>query len=47
MNYCVQKTALAARNRGFDVIVVKEGTLAAAPTESAEQQMSSAGVAFG
>jgi nicotinamidase-related amidase len=46
MNYCVQKTALAARNRGFDVTVVKEGTLAAAPTESAKKQMSSAGVAF-
>ncbi|MEE2944769.1 MAG: isochorismatase family protein [Pseudomonadota bacterium] len=44
MNYCVQKTALAARNRGYDVTVVKEGTLAAAPTESAEKQMSSAGV---
>lgn len=45
MNYCVQKTALAARNRGYEVTVVKEGTLAAAPTESAEKQMSSAGVA--
>ncbi|MCV3273943.1 cysteine hydrolase family protein [Roseobacter sinensis] len=44
MNYCVQKTALAARNRGYDVTVVKEGTLAAAPTERAEKQMSSAGV---
>ena len=46
MNYCVQKTALAARNRGYEVTVVKEGTLAAAPTESAEKQMSSAGVAI-
>ncbi|WP_416369454.1 cysteine hydrolase family protein [Tritonibacter mobilis] len=46
MNYCVQKTALAARNRGYEVTVVKEGTLAAAPTENAEKQMSSAGVAI-
>ena len=45
MNYCVQKTALAARNRGYDVTVVKDGTLSAAPTESAEKRMSSAGVA--
>lgn len=45
LNYCVKKTALAARNRGYDVTVVKDGTLAAAPTESAEKQMSSAGVA--
>lgn len=44
MNYCVQKTALAARNRGFDVTVVKDGTLSSAPTESAEERMSSAGV---
>lgn len=45
MNYCVQKTALAARNRGYDVTVVKDGTLSAGPTESAEERMSSAGVA--
>lgn len=45
-NYCVQKTALAARNRGYDVTVVKDGTLAAAPTATAEKQMSSAGVAL-
>lgn len=44
-NYCVQKTALAARNRGYEVTVVKDGTLSAAPTESAEDRMSSAGVA--
>lgn len=44
MNYCVQKTALAARNRGYEVTVVKEGTLAAAPTESATKRMSLAGV---
>lgn len=47
LNYCVQKTALAARNRGYDVTVVKGGTLAAAPTERAENRMSAAGVAIG
>ncbi|MCT2539631.1 cysteine hydrolase family protein [Sedimentimonas flavescens] len=45
-NYCVQKTALAARNRGYDVTVVRDGTLSAAPTEGAEKRMSSAGVAI-
>jgi nicotinamidase/pyrazinamidase len=45
-NYCVQKTALAAKNRGYDVTVVKDGTLAAAPTERAEKQMLSTGVAL-
>ncbi|WP_370223970.1 cysteine hydrolase family protein [Hyphomonas atlantica] len=46
LNYCVQKTALAARNRGYDITVMKHGTLAAAPTEVAEKRMSSAGVVF-
>lgn len=46
LSYCVQKTALAARNRGYGVTVLKDGTLSAAPTESAEKQMSSAGVAI-
>lgn len=46
LNYCVQKTALAARNRGYEVTVVKEGTLSAAPTERAEQQMTASGVAL-
>lgn len=45
-NYCVHKTALAARSRGYGVTVVKDGTLSAAPTERAENQMSSAGVAI-
>lgn len=45
LSYCVQKTALAAINRGYDVTVVKDGTLSAGPTENAEKQMSSAGVA--
>lgn len=44
LNYCVKKTALAARNRGYQVTVIKDGTLAVAPTETAEKQMSSAGV---
>lgn len=46
LNYCVQKTALAAKNRGYHVTVVKDGTLSAAPTEAAEKRMSSAGVVF-
>lgn len=45
MNYCVQKTALAARNRGYEVTVLKDGTLAASQRERAEQKLSSAGVA--
>ncbi len=43
-NYCVQKTALAARNRGYEVEVVKAGTLAASATEKAETLMQSNGV---
>lgn len=38
-NYCVQKTALAARNRGYDVTVVRRGTLAATPTDDAAKRM--------
>jgi nicotinamidase-related amidase len=44
LNYCVQKTALAAQNRGYDTTVVKAGTLSAAPTEPAENRMMSLGV---
>lgn len=44
LNYCVQKTALAARRRGYDVTVVTHGTLAAGPTDGTEKRMSSAGV---
>lgn len=44
MNYCVLKTALAARGRGFEVIVVKEGTLSAASSERAEKLMAAYGV---
>ncbi|SOC20617.1 nicotinamidase-related amidase [Rhodobacter sp. JA431] len=46
LNYCVQKTALAARNRGYGVTVMKYGVLAAGPMEAAEKRMSSAGVVF-
>lgn len=44
LNYCVQKTALAAAHRGYDVTVVKAGTLSVASTEAAENRMMSAGV---
>lgn len=44
LNYCVQKTALAAQKRGYEVTVVKAGTLSATSTESVEKRMSSAGV---
>lgn len=43
-NYCIQKTALAARNRGYDVTVVTPATLASTPTDAAKQKMSAAGV---
>ena len=44
LNYCVQKTALAARKRGYDVAVSKAGTLSAGVTENAEKRMAAAGV---
>jgi nicotinamidase/pyrazinamidase len=44
MNYCVQKTALAARNRGYEVTVVRDATLSAQGTEHAEEQMVAHGV---
>jgi nicotinamidase/pyrazinamidase len=46
LNYCVLKTALAARNRGYEVIVVREGTLSAVPRERTEMQMAAQGVAL-
>jgi nicotinamidase/pyrazinamidase len=46
LNYCVLKTALAARNRGYEVSVVKEGTLSAASSERTEKQMAEQGVAL-
>ena len=44
LNHCVQKTALAAQNRGYEVTVVKSGTLSATAPGRAEMRMSSAGV---
>lgn len=44
LNYCVNKSALAAKNRGFDVTVIKEGCLSAAPTEPVEKRLMSQGV---
>lgn len=46
LNYCVLKTALAARSRGFEVIVVKNGTLSAAPTERTAEHLAAHGVAL-
>ena len=42
--YCVQKTALAARNRGYEVTVVRDATLASGPTEKAVSAMTSRNV---
>ena len=44
LNYCVLKTALAARNRGYETVVVKDATLYAAPIDRAEKQMNETGV---
>lgn len=44
LNHCVQKTALAARRRGFEVMVVRQATLSAAPTAAAEKRMAAHGV---
>lgn len=46
LNHCIQKTALAARNRGYAVTVVRAGTLAAAPVQRAEERMRAAGVSL-
>ncbi|MEM7490869.1 MAG: cysteine hydrolase [Pseudomonadota bacterium] len=43
-NYCVQKTALAARNRGYEVTVVASGTLSAGPTAQAANRMTARAV---
>lgn len=45
-NYCVQKTALAARKRGFEVTIIKRGTLSAAPTDQSEMRMASQNIAL-
>lgn len=39
LNYCVLKTALAARHRGYDVVVSKPGTLAALARDRAKDQL--------
>ncbi|MBY5933135.1 cysteine hydrolase [Tateyamaria omphalii] len=46
LNYCVLKTALAARQRGYEVGVITEGTLAAAPTAKSQDRLNAAGVAL-
>ncbi|MGO4852713.1 cysteine hydrolase family protein [Phaeovulum sp. W22_SRMD_FR3] len=46
LNHCVLKTALAARNRGYEVSVVKEATLSAAQSDRAEAKMRARGVAL-
>lgn len=46
LNYCVQKTALAARNRGYGVTVVREGVLSATSTKRAERRMVANGAAL-
>lgn len=47
LNYCVLKTALAAKARGYDVSVISAATLSTSPTERAEQKMVSQGVMIG
>lgn len=47
LNYCVLKTALAAKARGYDVTVVSAATLSTSPTDAAHQRMVSQGVAIG
>ena len=44
LNYCVQKTALAAKGRGYGVTIIKDGTLAAAPTQRTDQRMAADGI---
>ncbi|MCB1350905.1 MAG: cysteine hydrolase [Maritimibacter sp.] len=43
-NHCVQKTALAARNRGYEVTIVKPATLSVAPTQNAANRLSARAV---
>ena len=45
-NYCVQKTALAARKRGYEVTILKRGTLSSAPTDQSEKRMESQQIAL-
>lgn len=43
-NYCVQKTALAAVNRGFKVVVVEDASLSSASTARARAKMMASGI---
>lgn len=43
-NHCVQKTALAARNRGYEVTIKQRGALSAAPTQRTENLLTTQGV---
>ncbi|MEZ5721383.1 MAG: isochorismatase family protein [Paracoccaceae bacterium] len=43
-SHCVQKTALAARNRGYEVTIVRPATLSATSTESAVKRLSARAV---
>ena len=43
-NHCVQKTALAARNRGYEVTIIKPATLSVAPTQNAANRLSARAV---
>lgn len=45
-NFCVQKTAIAAQNRGYAVTVIKGGTLSAAATDRSEKLMRTSKVAL-
>lgn len=45
-NFCVLKTALAARNRGFEVALIAGGTLSAAPTDKSLKTLQSLTVAL-
>ena len=44
LNYCVLKTAMAARNRGYETVVVKDATLSSTPSDRAEKLMAEVGV---
>jgi len=44
LNYCVLKTALAARNRGFEVAIIRNGTLTTGSPKGAEQKLAENGI---
>lgn len=45
-NYCIQKTALAARKRDYEVTIIRRGTLSSAPTDQSEKRMASQKIAL-